>query len=73
MLTQEGLHPAGNVKNLHDALNFRFDEFDELQQDQVQYEKCEKGYNLESEGQCHVTAFLGDVGVREGALWSELP
>ena len=69
----ESLHPAGNVNNLHDALNVRYDDFYELEQDKVRYEKCEKGYILESEGPRYVKAFSADdVEVRGGALWGEL-
>jgi hypothetical protein len=43
------LHPKGNVKTLHDALEKRFDEFYE-KQEKVYFERCEKGYIKEREG-----------------------
>ncbi|RMZ77146.1 hypothetical protein DV737_g4488, partial [Chaetothyriales sp. CBS 132003] len=42
------LHPAGNVKSLHDALASRYDGF-YSQQESVGFTKCEKGYLVESE------------------------
>jgi N-acetylglucosamine-6-sulfatase len=46
----EYLHPQGHVKNLHDALDERYDEYYEEKMERVEYTKCEKGYILESEG-----------------------
>ncbi|KIX07139.1 uncharacterized protein Z518_05116 [Rhinocladiella mackenziei CBS 650.93] len=75
----EVLHPTGNVKNLHDALDSRYDDFYEIQQERVRFDKCEKGYILESEGPRHVKSFSSslngvevDVGPRGGAAWAEL-
>jgi hypothetical protein len=69
----EVLHPAGNVNGLHDALDICYDDFYELRQERVRYEKCEKGYILDSEGPHHVKAFSADdIEVRGGSLWSEL-
>ncbi|KIW77304.1 hypothetical protein Z517_09750 [Fonsecaea pedrosoi CBS 271.37] len=69
----ETLHPHGEVGNLQDALDARYDDFYELQQERVRFEKCEKGYILESEGPRHVKAFSpGDDGPRGGVHWSEL-
>ena len=44
------LHPAGDVKNLHDALAGEFDNFYEVQQEKVYFTQCEKAYIAESEG-----------------------
>ncbi|EXJ70853.1 arylsulfatase [Cladophialophora psammophila CBS 110553] len=69
----ESLHPDGDVDNLQDALDARYDDFYELHQQRVRFEKCEKGYILESEGPRHVKAFpLSDIGPRGGVQWSEL-
>ncbi|OAP55881.1 hypothetical protein AYL99_10033 [Fonsecaea erecta] len=72
----ETLHPDGDVDNLQDALAARYDDFYELQQERVRFDRCEKGYILESEGPRHVKAFVpgpgGDMGPRGGGQWSEL-
>ncbi|KAK4124278.1 Arylsulphatase [Parathielavia appendiculata] len=62
------LHPAGNVQNLHDALNSRFDVFYEQQQKKVRYDRCELGYLLDAEGPQFETE--GRV-YRQGVSWSE--
>ena len=67
----ETLHPAGNVNDLYDALNPRFDEFYESQQERVRFTKCEKGYIPESEGPTAVKTFE-EIGARGGRMWSEL-
>ena len=46
----EELHPDGEVRDLHDALQERYDDFYEEKMERVEFEKCEKGYILESEG-----------------------
>ncbi|ETI24761.1 hypothetical protein G647_04131 [Cladophialophora carrionii CBS 160.54] len=43
------LHPTGQVRNLRDALDVRFDEFYHMHP-KVRYEQCERGYIPESEG-----------------------
>lgn len=43
------LHPEGNVQNLEDALNARYDTFYEGQP-RVGFERCELGYILSAEG-----------------------
>ncbi|KAI1626105.1 arylsulfatase [Exophiala viscosa] len=69
----EVLHPSGHVKDLHDALDSRYDEFYEVQQERVSFSKCEKGYILESEGPSDIKRFsLEDIGARGGSRWSEL-
>jgi len=69
----EVLHPSGNVKNLHDALNSRYDHFYEIQQERVRFEKCEKGYILDSEGPRNAkSAELDVIEPRGGAMWGEL-
>lgn len=67
----ETLHPAGDVKDLHDALDARYDKFYELEQEKVEFSKCEKGYIIESEGP-QIAKSFGQVGPRGGKLWSEL-
>jgi N-acetylglucosamine-6-sulfatase len=66
----ETLHPTGDVDDLHDALNPKYDDFYEVKQARVQFERCEKGYILESEGPSHINSF--PVGPRGGAMWGEL-
>jgi len=46
------IHPAGNVRTLQDALDSRFDAYYESlgNQYQVEFDRCEMGYILESEG-----------------------
>ncbi|KAF2169704.1 hypothetical protein M409DRAFT_64747 [Zasmidium cellare ATCC 36951] len=56
------LHPKGDVTNLKGALDPRFDEFYELQQERVRFERCEKGYILESEGPVDVRPYLEGIG-----------
>ena len=69
----EALHPSGDVKTLHDALNESYDHFYEVQQERVQYTRCEKGYILESEGPSEVKAFpVENIGAYGGWRWSEL-
>lgn len=46
----ETLHPLKDVNNLSDALDKKFDHFYEEKVERVEFEKCEKGYILESEG-----------------------
>ncbi|KAK6388126.1 hypothetical protein LTR65_008134 [Meristemomyces frigidus] len=46
----EVLHPAGDVRNLNDALSAEFNDFYEVQQERVYFTQCEKGYIAESEG-----------------------
>jgi hypothetical protein len=63
----QALHPVGNVKNLHDALSSKFDDFYEVQQKKVQYDRCEAGYILGAEG----PQFESDGLVfRDNSAWS---
>lgn len=57
----EVLHPEGDVKRLSDAMRREYDGFYASQQ-KVAYEKCEKGYILESEGPMGVEPYSFDVG-----------
>ena len=67
------LHPAGDVKDLHDALHQKFDDFYEIEQKRVSFSKCEKGYILESEGPVGAKSFsIDEIGARGGWMWSEL-
>ncbi|KAF2704668.1 Arylsulphatase [Pleomassaria siparia CBS 279.74] len=62
------LHPAANVENLHDALSPRYDHFYEVQQQRVEYSRCEAGYIVDAEG----PQFERDGAVyRHGTRWSE--
>lgn len=56
------LHPTGDVTSLKEALHPDFDEFYEVQQQRVKFDKCEKGYILESEGPVDVRPYLEGIG-----------
>jgi hypothetical protein len=43
------LHPDGEVQNLQDALGSQYDRF-YASQARVSYDRCERGYIVESEG-----------------------
>lgn len=61
------------MQNLYDALDSRFDDFYEVQQERVSFSKCEKGYILDSEGPIGVKAYsVEEIGIRGGGLWHEL-
>lgn len=67
------LHPAGDVENLYDALEPRFNDFYEIEQEKVQFTRCEKGYIAESEGPHKVKPYdVAEIGPRGGRLWSDL-
>jgi N-acetylglucosamine-6-sulfatase len=59
----EQLHPNGHVQSLADALHPRFDEFYKNQV-KVEYEACELGYIVGSEG-----PQFENVGHRFGDSW----
>lgn len=61
----ETLHPAGNVLNLHDALQVKFDEYYSKQVDRISFDRCEQGYILDAEGPQLVK------GYKEGFSWSD--
>lgn len=62
------LHPKGDVTNLKDALSSRFDDFYEVQQKKVSFDRCERGYLLDAEG----PQFDRDgLVLRSGIPWSE--
>lgn len=63
----KALHPAGNVRNLNDALSSRFDHFYEVQLKKVTYTRCEAGYILDAEGPQFEKEGLV---YRSGAHWS---
>nr|POE66240.1 arylsulfatase [Quercus suber] len=56
----ETLHPAGEVRDLLDALDVKYNEFYEKQQPRIEFVKCEKGYLRESEGPSEVVAWMVD-------------
>ncbi|EME40308.1 hypothetical protein DOTSEDRAFT_66113 [Dothistroma septosporum NZE10] len=58
----EVLHPKGDVHDLHDAVNPQYDHFYEHEQQRVKFDRCEKGYNLESEGPLRVQPYLDGIG-----------
>lgn len=58
----EVLHPAGNVATLIEAMNPDFDDF-YFGQQKVAFERCEKGYILESEGPMEVKPYSFDDGM----------
>ncbi|PMD52394.1 Arylsulphatase [Hyaloscypha bicolor E] len=65
------IHPAGNVKTLHGALNKRYDSFYASVSASVSFEKCELGYILESEGPQEAVVFhegLGNDWLANGEL-----
>lgn len=69
----EVLHPKGDVRDLHAALNTEYDDFYLLEQERVYFSKCEKGYIAESEGPDGVKAWtVEDVGARGGSRWQDL-
>lgn len=45
----EVLHPGGDVQNLSDALNWKFDAFYH-EQVKISYDRCEFGYLIDAEG-----------------------
>ena len=62
------LHPKGDVRNLKDALSSHFDDFYEVQQKKVSFDRCERGYLLDAEG----PQFDRDgLVLRSGIPWSE--
>ena len=61
------LHPAGNVNNLKDALASRFDEFHEIKQKKIQFDRCARGYLLDAEGPQFENAGLA---FRDGIPWA---
>ena len=44
------LHPAGDVKSLVDAMDKKFDQFYEEEQNRVGYDYCDQGYIVAAEG-----------------------
>jgi hypothetical protein len=46
----QSLHPDGNVLTLRDALSAKFDDFYEVQQIKVEFNRCERGYIINAEG-----------------------
>jgi hypothetical protein len=63
----QALHPAGNVQNLREALNSRFDPFYKKQR-RVSFTRCELGHILDAEG----PQFEAEGLVyRQGVWWSE--
>ncbi|EXJ60406.1 hypothetical protein A1O7_04558 [Cladophialophora yegresii CBS 114405] len=59
------LHPTGEVRNLRDALDARFNEYYH-EHPKVRYERCERGYIPESEGP------MWDGGMSFGAMEHEV-
>lgn len=57
----ESLHPDGDVRNLREAMEGRFDGFYEGLE-KVQFGKCERGYILGSEGPVDVRPYEFDLG-----------
>ena len=46
----ESLFPAGQVGSLSDALDPQYDDYFEHELERVRFDRCEKGYIIESEG-----------------------
>ncbi|XPS75790.1 hypothetical protein M3J07_007857 [Ascochyta lentis] len=61
----EKLHPQGDVKNLRDAMDARFDAFYERYQLKVEFQECKAGQLLEFEGPLEPRGWRG-----EGGEWS---
>ena len=59
------LHPNGDVANLKNALDAKFDEYYENAQVKVKFSRCEQGQLLDAEGP--QSAFV----YRDGLKWSE--
>lgn len=58
------LHPAGDVRDLHDALDPKFDRFYEREQERVYFSRCEQAYIEEAEG-----PQMGDVKIYRDGMW----
>lgn len=56
------LHADGKVSNLREALDSKFDHFYQTQPFPVKFEKCEKGYIRESEGEIGFRPYLEGIG-----------
>lgn len=59
------LHPTGDVANLKNALEARFDEYYEKAQVKVEFSRCEQGQLLDAEGPQSALVY------RDGLKWSE--
>ncbi|KAK4575180.1 hypothetical protein LTR86_001032 [Recurvomyces mirabilis] len=66
----EVLHPDGSVKDLHAALDQKYDLFYEVEQERVRFDKCEMGYIKEVEGPGGVKTWDGEL--RGGTRWQDL-
>lgn len=64
----EALHPLGDVKDLKDALDSKYDDFYEVEQVRVQYNRCEQGQILDAEGPMDYRAYMPNGGKH----WAEL-
>lgn len=56
------------MNSLHDALLPKFDNFYEVEQKKIQYDRCEAGYILDAEGPQFETDGLV---FRDGSAWSQ--
>lgn len=59
------LHPTGDVANLKNALDAKFDEYYEEAQVKVEFSRCEQGQLLDAEGPQRALVY------RDGLNWSE--
>ncbi len=65
------IHPSGDVTDLSGALDPRFDDFYEVQQDRIRFTRCEKGYIPDAEGPGHVKSFPTTEDSIPANMWSE--
>ena len=69
----ETLHPAGNVKNLKDAMNPKYDEFYIEKQKKVTFTGCARGYLPYLEGAMEPIPYKGKDGqVKRMVNWHDL-
>jgi hypothetical protein len=69
----ETLHPTGNVRNLKEAMNTRYDDFYVEKQKKVTFSGCAKGYLPWLEGALEPLPYKDEHGrVRRAARWEDL-
>ena len=59
----EKLHPKGNVRNLQDAMNPKYDQFHIHEQKRVTFTGCAEGYLAELEGALEPLPFNGSISM----------
>ena len=67
----ETLHPEGNVRNLEDAMDPKYDDF-YIGQPRVSFSECAPGYLINVEGPQDVLPFVSnEFDYMKGHHWSE--